>query len=151
PETPGFWRADGQATLQRLQGAAPPAKRARALILFVGDGMGVSTVTAARILAGQQGGGDGEENVLSFEAFPATALIKTYNTDRQNPESAGSMTAIIGGVKTRGASVGVDQVPLQGQCAEAGGHWVKSLLEQAKDAGYAAGLVANMRVTHAVP
>ena len=36
------------------------------VILFLGDGMGVSTVTAARILEGQLMGGSGEENFLSF-------------------------------------------------------------------------------------
>ena len=53
----------------------------RNVILFVGDGMGVSTVTAARILDGQVRGGFGEENYLSFERFPHLALVKTYNVD----------------------------------------------------------------------
>ena len=40
---------------------------AKNVILFIGDGMGVSTVTAARIFDGQSRGESGEENVLSFE------------------------------------------------------------------------------------
>jgi alkaline phosphatase len=47
------------------------------VILFLGDGMGVSTVTAARILAGQQAGKLGEEHELPFESFPNVALVKT--------------------------------------------------------------------------
>ena len=47
-----------------------PAERARNVILFLGDGMGVSTVTAARILEGQLRGESGEENWLSFETLP---------------------------------------------------------------------------------
>ena len=44
--------------------------KAKNVILFVGDGMGVSTVSAARILQGQLAGKSGEENLLSFEHFP---------------------------------------------------------------------------------
>ena len=44
------------------------------MILFVGDGMGVSTVTAARILAGQRRGEPGEEKRLCFETLPQLAL-----------------------------------------------------------------------------
>ena len=46
------------------------AARAKNVILFVGDGMGVTTVTAARILDGQLRGEHGEENELFFETFP---------------------------------------------------------------------------------
>jgi len=114
PETPEFWRADGAAALAKAQAAPPaPVARARNLILFVGDGLGVSTVTAARILQGQQKekAEPGEDNALAFETFPATALLKTYNEDLQIPESAGSMTAMLSGVKTRGASVGLAHRP----------------------------------------
>lgn len=49
---------------------------AKNVILFVGDGMGVSTVTAGRILKGQKEGHSGEEYRLSFEKFPYVALAK---------------------------------------------------------------------------
>ena len=42
----------------------------------------------------------GEENVLSWENFPWTALSKTYNVDEQVADSAGTATAFLGGVKT---------------------------------------------------
>ena len=75
--------------------------KARNVILFIGDGMGISTITAARIYAGQKRGETGEENVLSFEEFPETALVKTYNTNAQVPDSAGTATAMNSGKKTR--------------------------------------------------
>lgn len=50
--------------------------RAKNVILFLGDGMGVSTVTAARIYKGQRNGKFGEETVLNFEKFPNVALSK---------------------------------------------------------------------------
>ena len=62
--------------------------------------MGVSTVTAARILAGQLKGGTGEENVLSFEEFPWSALSKTYDVDYQVADSAATATAFLSGIKT---------------------------------------------------
>lgn len=47
-------------------------------ILFIGDGMGLSTVTASRIFKGQKDGlgKDAEKGSLSFEKFPFTGLIK---------------------------------------------------------------------------
>ena len=62
--------------------------------------MGISTTTAARIFDGQTRNEKGEENVLSWEKFPYTALSKTYNTDAQIPDSAGTATAFASGVKT---------------------------------------------------
>ena len=50
---------------------------ADSVVLFMGDGMGVSTVTAARIYAGQKLGKSGEEHNLVFETFPDVALVKT--------------------------------------------------------------------------
>ena len=77
------------------------------VILFLGDGMGVSTVTAARIFEGQSRGENGEENFLSFEEFPHVALVKTYNVDGQVSDSAGTMTAIMTGVKARVGAISV--------------------------------------------
>ena len=42
----------------------------------------------------------GEENVLSWEAFVNVGLSKTYNTNQQVPDSAGTATAFLTGVKT---------------------------------------------------
>src|SRR5690606_8179413 len=81
--------------------APEPEARARNVILFVGDGMGISTLTAIRIHAGQLGGSPGEDHVLPWDAFPHVALVKTYNTNQQVPDSAGTATAILTGEKTR--------------------------------------------------
>lgn len=151
-ETPEFWRKDGKAIAKRAQKAPTDRTKARNLILFVGDGMGISTVTAARILATQTAGSEngGEEGELSFETFPATAFAKTYNFDLQTPQAAGAMTALLTGLKTRGSSVALDQIPVQGQCQEAMEHQEPTILEQAKASGMAAGLVTTARITSAV-
>ena len=52
-------------------------KRPKNVILFIGDGMSLTTVTAARIYRGQQKlQRSGEELLLSWEEFPETALLK---------------------------------------------------------------------------
>lgn len=49
---------------------------ARNLVMFLGDGMSVPTLTAARTLLGQRRGSSGEEAQLAFEAFPTVGLAK---------------------------------------------------------------------------
>lgn len=121
------------------------------VILFVGDGMGVSTVTATRIFAGQQRGQPGEENYLSFEEFPHIALVKTYNVDAQVPDSAGTMTALVTGHKTRAGVLSVGPEVERGDCATSKQHELTTLLEEAERAGMKTGLVSTARITHATP
>ncbi len=140
-----------------LSGAAAAAERgagqgrARNLVVFVGDGMGMTTVAAARILEGQRRGAPGEEHRLAFEDFPHTAFSRTYNTDRQTPDSAGTMTAMATGVKTRMGVLSVGPSVRRGDCAAASSDDLTSLLEMAKLAGLATGIVTTTRVTHATP
>ena len=63
--------------------AGRPFGQAKNVILFVGDGMGISTITAARIHAGQLKGTDGESYRLAMETLPHAALSKTYSHDAQ--------------------------------------------------------------------
>ena len=133
-----------------LCGAAGAAET-RGVILFVGDGMGVSTVTAARILDGQNRGEPGEENYLSFERFPNVALVKTYNVDAQVSDSAGTMTALVTGHKARAGVLSVAPAAARGDCAGAQGHSLTTLLEEAEQRGFKTGLVSTARVTHATP
>jgi len=138
-------------------GAEAAAKRgatignAKNLILFVGDGMSLTTVAAARILEGQRRGEAGEENQLAWENFPATALVKTYNTDAQTPDSAGTITAMITGVKTRKGVLSVDQTALRGDCVSAHTSGVLTLWELAAASSLATGIVSTARLTHATP
>ena len=125
--------------------------RAKNAILFVGDGMGISTVTAARILEGQLRGESGEENQLSFDRFPDVALIKVYNTNQQTPDSAGTMTAIVTGEKTRAGVVSVDASVERGDFSRANAHRLETIVEIAEDRGRSTGLVTTTSVTHATP
>ena len=123
----------------------------RNVILFVGDGMGISTVTAARIFAGQQRGETGEEGYLSFEEFPHVALVKTYNVDAQVPDSAGTMTALVTGHKARAGVLSIGPAAPRGDCDAAAEHRLTTLLEEAEQSGLKTGLVSTARITHATP
>lgn len=147
-ETPAWWFLNGAAA---VHANAPVRAHAKNTIVFLGDGMSITTIAAARILDGQRKGSSGEENRLSFENFPATALSKTYETDYQTPDSAGTMTAIMSGVKTRAGVIGVDQVGKRGDCKGSQGHEVVSALELAAAAGQATGVITTTRITHATP
>lgn len=158
PVVPVITRPDGENTAWWfLSGAAAAAERgaatgrARNLVLFVGDGMGMSTVAAARIFEGQRQGTPGEEHRLAFEDFPHTAFARTYNTDRQTPDSAGTMTAMVSGVKTRMGVLGVGPAAARGDCAAGSADALVSLLEIAQRAGLSTGVVTTTRITHATP
>lgn len=148
-ETPEWWFRNGAAQAQR--NGAGRGLRPRNVIVFLGDGMSVTTITAARILEGQRTGQSGEENRLSFEDFPYTALSRTYNVDAQTPDSAGTMTAIMTGVKVRLGSIGINQRAPRGSCAASKGNETVSLLELAAAAGMGTGVVTTARITHATP
>ncbi|MFT4926999.1 MAG: alkaline phosphatase [Phenylobacterium sp.] len=144
------WYQQGQSTINtKLQ--QRPGSKAKNVILFVGDGMGISTLTAARILQGQQQGNPGEEGYLSFETFPFSALIKTYNVDAQTPDSAGTMTAMMSGIKTDVGVIGVDEDIKRGDCATVAGNEVATALELAEIKGLSTGIISTARITHATP
>jgi alkaline phosphatase len=140
-----------------LAGCATPSTAttgnapARNVILFIGDGMGVATVTAARIYDGQSQGMLGEEHWLAFERFPNVALVKTYNTNQQVPDSAGTATAMMTGHKTRAGVINIGPDAQRRSCSGAQEHAIQSLSETAKQRGLAAGFVTTARVTHATP
>lgn len=142
------WFREGAQRADRLGSGQAKAKN---VILFVGDGMSLTTVAAARIREGQLKQQPGEENLLSFERFPHTAFSKTYNTDSQTPDSAGTMTAMITGVKTRMGFLAVGQIPERGDCDGGRTQPVASALTLAKQAGLATGVVTTTRITHATP
>ena len=150
-ESPELWQRQGRETILKAAEQRPIAKKARNVILFVGDGMGISTVTAGRIFQGQQRGETGEENWLEFEKMPYTALAKTYNTDLQTPDSAGTMTAMMTGAKTKAGVIAVNQFVERGDASSSEGNELITLLEKAEIAGKATGIVTTARLTHATP
>ncbi|NMF49750.1 alkaline phosphatase [Pseudoalteromonas arctica] len=153
--TSNTWFSEAQTKLGAAQTASSnivtESGKAKNVILFVGDGMGISTITAARILAGQLEGEMGEEHQLSFETMPFSGFVKTYNVDAQTPDSAGTMTAMASGVKTDAGVLGIDEAVERGNCASGKGHELVTSLELAEIAGKATGIISTARITHATP
>jgi alkaline phosphatase len=141
-----------QAMAQTI--AAPQAKN---IIFFLGDGMGPTTITAARIYKYQ------EEGLLNFEHLDRTARIKTYSNDAMVTDSAPSMGAYMTGVKINNDVISMkDAKPLApakdangnpslDRCGENNGSAPPTILELAKAAGRAVGAITTTELTHATP
>ncbi len=153
PEAVADWDTAGKAFIAQGKALKEDKRRAKNVVLFVGDGMGISTLTAARILEGQLKGKTGEENRLSFENFPYSALSKTYSWDQQTSDSAPTMSAMATGYKTREGMLSVLHTAARGECnAEVLARLSpKTILELAAENGKATGIVTTARLTHATP
>lgn len=151
PQADDSYFIDAAADLEARLKVQPNTNRARNVILFVGDGMGVSTLTAARIYQGQKAGRDGESTWTAMDRLPYSALVKTYAHDAQVPDSAPTATALTTGVKTRNGIVGLDQTAVEDDCPGSRGREVRTLFEQAEVAGLRTGIVSTARITHATP
>ncbi|XP_061153545.1 intestinal-type alkaline phosphatase-like [Syngnathus typhle] len=146
-----YWNHKGKEALHTALNIQPNLHQAKNIILFLGDGMGVTTVTAARILKGQKAGHSGEETSLVMDTFPHVALSKTYNIDQQMPDSAGTATAYLCGVKANYGTLGVTAATPRYNCSATYGNEVKSVLYRAKKEGKSVGIVTTTRVQHASP
>lgn len=145
------WFQGAQSALEQRRTVKPITRRAKNVILFIADGMDPTTVTAARIYDGQHRGEDGEENLLSFERLPWLAMSKTYTTNAQTADSAGTATAMLSGVKTKSGVIGVTDAAEVGDCASSLNAGALTLAELAEMAGMATGVVSTARLTHATP
>ena len=106
-----------------------PAKN---LILMIGDGMGLTQITA---------GIYDNNNFLNFEKFPVTGLMKTHSYDNLVTDSAAGGTAMACGVKTYNNGVGVDKDGIP----------VKSILEEAEEKEMMTGIVVTSALVNATP
>ncbi|EKP0278978.1 alkaline phosphatase [Aeromonas bestiarum] len=147
------------ALLTALGGAAQAqASDAKNVILFIGDGMGPTVLTATRLFK------VGEEGDLEMMKLPRSARIKTFSNDAQTTDSAPSMAAYTTGVKmnneviamssdTRAVAPAKDANGNKGinNCSSDNGTPVPSILELAKAAGKSVGAVTTTELTHATP
>jgi alkaline phosphatase len=136
--------------------SADTVGRAKNIIFFLGDGMGINTLTAARIY------GAGEDGELTIDTLPESAFVKTFSNDAQVTDSAASMSAYMTGVKQNNGvismsteTLSVSPAPdangnkLVSRCSN--GRPVPTLAELAKARGMAAGVVTTTNVTDATP
>ncbi len=152
PEATGdAWFDAGRQAVYARKMRNTQRRRAKNVILFIGDGMDLNTVTAARIYDGQSRGESGEENSLYFERFPYTAFSKTYTTDYQVADSAGTASAMTTGVKTRSGVISIKEDVTRGDCAGALQNAAVTIAERAEAAGLSTGVVSTAEITHATP
>ncbi|XP_050057288.1 membrane-bound alkaline phosphatase-like [Aphis gossypii] len=152
-----FWMNRGMSDLRRrLKDLEKPiVGRAKNIVFFLGDGMSIATVTAARVHMEQLSGSafpDGNAS-LTFENFPYTGLVRTYCVDKQVADSACSSTAYMTGVKANSGTVGVSGAVRENDCKASleSKNQVDSILRWAQMAGKSTGIVTTTRVTHASP
>ncbi|XP_067647681.1 membrane-bound alkaline phosphatase-like [Eurosta solidaginis] len=142
-----YWLQKGKEFIRKQANGSFNKRIAKNIILFLGDGMGLTTFTAARNLLG------GEESQLSFEKFPYTGFSKTYSVDAMVPDSACTSTAYLCGVKGNRGTIGVNGQVDRFNCEDMRNtsNHVHSIAKWALNAGKSAGLVTTTRVTHASP
>tara|TARA_R110002020_G_scaffold83397_1_gene206650 strand:+ start:61300 stop:62895 length:1596 start_codon:yes stop_codon:yes gene_type:complete len=151
PEQAGdsYYVSAAAAVQKRID--AQGVKPAKNVILFIGDGMSIPTVTAARIYAGQKRGLDGESYSLTMETLPHMALSKTYSHDYQVADSASTATAMTAGVKVNSGTLGVLKEATRNNCALAQDNGTDSIFDLAEREGLATGIISTARITHATP
>lgn len=131
-------------TLILFLAAALPAaeRRARNVILFLGDAAGVATISAASVYA------HGRPHALFLHTMPHVALADTSTASQWVSDSAAGMTAIVTGRKTHNGVIS------QAEDAERGvkdGTPLKTILEYAEEHGLATGVITNSPVADATP
>lgn len=107
-------------------------KRAKNIILLIGDGMGLSQISAGIYANG---------NTSHFEEFPVIGIHKPYASDALITDSAAGATAFASGKKTYNGAISVDPDTLP----------IYTILEEAEDRGLSTGLISTCSVTHATP
>lgn len=139
--------------------APPVATPTKNVIFFVGDGMGITTQTAARIYK------VGEDGDLTMDKLPESAFVHTYSADGQVTDSAPSMAAYMTGVKMNNEVIAMStetrandasgapyHTNFDSTCPTSGnGTPVETILEQMLAANYSTGVVSTARITHATP
>lgn len=142
-----YWQNIGQNVVKENLEKITNTKVAKNIILFLGDGMNVATITASRAYLGDTA------DALFFETFPHIGMAKTYCVDKQVADSACTSTSYLCGVKANYATIGLTAKVDARNCGESGKteYHPSSIAKWAMDAGKAAGLVTTTRVTHASP
>tara|TARA_B100001175_G_scaffold309560_1_gene311428 strand:- start:1495 stop:2550 length:1056 start_codon:yes stop_codon:yes gene_type:complete len=102
------------------------------VILLIGDGMGLSQVTAGMYA---------NKNQTVLEDFPVIGLSKTHALKNLVTDSAASGTAMACGEKTYNGVLGINSKNEK----------LQSVLEICEDNGYNSGLIVNSSIVHATP
>ncbi len=151
PQAGNAWFQAGEATIADIIARQPITSRAKNVILFTADGNGVGTNYAIRLFSGQQAGGMGDDYVQPQETFPNLALVKTYSTNGQTPDSAPTASAMNTGVKLKNTMINVDDSVAVDDCGARTGHELTTFAEMMSAEGKSVGTISTARITHATP
>jgi alkaline phosphatase len=116
--------------------AAASAARPRAVVLFIGDGMGFSQLAVTRDLLYGKG-----ERLALERGLPVTGIVTTWSNSNLVTDSGAAATALGCGVKTDNREVGRDPAQRPLRC----------IAEVARAHGWRIGYVTTTRITHATP
>jgi alkaline phosphatase len=105
------------------------------IILFVGEGLSPARLAPTRVYAG------GVDTPLALDGLPHLALLKNSSKDFAAPDRAAAAAAIATGLRTNNQSLRGDT----------DGAAAPSLLELARRAGRATGLVTDGKITDVTP
>lgn len=122
--------------------AAAEAPRAKNVIIFLADAMGVSALHAASVMAYN------EPLKLKVQQWPNLGLSETSPVDNFVSDSANGMSAIMTGVKTRNGVISQGPDVVRGQ---RDGTPTKTLLEYAEERGLLTGVVSSQSIADATP
>jgi alkaline phosphatase len=127
-----------------IEPTAVPAKQAKYVFLFVGDGMAVAQRNAAELFKAttESAGARPERTKLLMNTFPVQGMNTTYDLKSVIPDSASTGTALATGHKTWSGVVGMDA---DGKVA------YPNIAEAAKDAGWKVGVISSVSIDHATP
>jgi len=107
-------------------------KKPKNIILLIGDGMGLSQVSASQFYSNQ---------TPNFERFSTIGLSKTSSASDLITDSAAGATALASGVKTYNGAIGVNKDTLK----------VKTLVEIVSENAINTGVISTSSITHATP
>lgn len=105
--------------------------RPKRVILMIGDGMGLTQITAGAIA---------KKHPLALEQFQHIGLVKTHSTKLITDSAAGA-TAMATGSKTYNGAIAMDKHQKN----------LPTILEQAEEKDWRTGVVTTATVTHATP
>jgi alkaline phosphatase len=117
-------------------------RRARNVILFLGDAGGISTLNAASIY------GHGAPMKLFIQSMAHIGLSDTSASNVWVTDSAAGMTAIVTGQKTNNGVISQSSESVRGV---KDGAPLKTILEYAEERGLSTGVISNMSMADATP
>ncbi len=107
-------------------------KKVKNIILLIGDGMGLSQVSASQFY---------NKKKSNFERFPIIGLSKTSSASELITDSAAGATAFASGIKTYNGALGVNTDTIA----------VKNIVEEISKIGLSTGIISTSSIVHATP